>query len=64
MITEQKLNPEWFHIASHLENNKPQYGNILLELTYHQSTIRKVKYLHKEEVVIFEKNENNEGEKL
>ena len=64
MNTKQKLNPEWFNIASYLENNRPQYGNVLLELTYHQSSIKKVKLLHKEEIVLFEKKKLNLGEKI
>jgi len=58
-----KSNFNWQMLISSLDKIKPQYGSVMLELTYHQSIVKKAKILQKEEIIIFDnkKGDNNES---
>jgi len=63
MNNDKHLTSSWWNLISHIDKIKPNYGSIILELTYHQSIIKKAKVLQKEEIIIFEnkKGDNNES---
>ena len=40
---------------------KPKYGSITLELFFHQNNLTKVKVMDKTEILLFEKEKKNEN---
>lgn len=53
---------EWETIIDYLNKLKPNYGNIVLDLIYHQGQLKKLKIVQKEDVFSFNKIQK-EGEK-
>jgi hypothetical protein len=51
---------DWEKVITYIEQKKPNYGVICIELTFHQNSIKKVKLLQKEDILILNKEKKNE----
>ena len=50
----------WEKIISYINDIKPIYGTVNIDLIFHQGLIKKVKILQKEHVLIIDKNNTQE----
>jgi hypothetical protein len=54
------VDSEWIRIISEINRIKPKYGNLELELKFHNSNLVKASISNRTDTLLFKKEENDE----
>jgi len=60
MNNTNNQNSFWANLLEKLNEQCPDYGNITLELSYHQKKISRVKIISKLDQILYQQEEKNE----
>jgi len=55
-----KQNSFWVNLLEKINQQRPDYGNITLELSYHQKRLSRIKIISKIDQIIYQQEEKKE----
>jgi hypothetical protein len=51
----ERLDPQWFTLINAVNNVKPHFGSLTLELVFHQSSLARASIQEKTQTIVFKK---------